>query len=211
MSSLPSLLLLGTLAVGTCGEPPRPCGLPYLGDKTAAPKLEVWSLSEQGNIIPVDASHPVLLRQPPQGGRVAFLGIRATNLDSCSADLIASVKNPMNSQIRLDGRTINLVPEGNGWGGSVLDSIDTQANVPLCPNQWSSLSIPSGTFQLTVTVTDVDSRKVTVMTPVTFRCADTDPTCACLCRTGYKLGDPCDTSNSTGDGGTPDAGTGTGR
>jgi len=206
MLRTPALLVLGTLAFVTCGEPPptRPCSLPYLGDKTATPQLEVWTLNERGEAVPADVAHPALLQQPPQGGRVVFVGVRATHLDSCSAELLVSVRDPQSNQVRLDGRTINLVPDGTGWGGSVLNSVDTQANVPLCPNQWSVTDIPNNPYQLSVKVTDIDGRKAELTAPVTFRCLAGDATCLCQCRAGYKLGDTCAPvdGGTNGDGGT---------
>src|SRR5690242_14776363 len=112
-------LLLGMLLVAAGCEEPRPCPLPYLGSRTEAPKLEVWTLNALGETVTLTGGETVPLFIPSQGGRVAFIGVRATNLDSCGAELTASVRDPISNQVRLDGRTINLEPDGTGWGGSL--------------------------------------------------------------------------------------------
>ena len=198
MNLLPSTVLLGALLMAGGCEQPRPCPLPYLGSSTEAPKLEVWTLDAQGETLPLNGGESVPLFTPSQGGRVLFIGVRATNLDACGAELTASARDPVSNQVRLDGRTINLQPDGTGWGGSLGDRVDTQANVPVCPNQWSSADIPGNRYTLTVTLIDRLKRTAERTLDIRPTCLAEDVNCPCLCHAGYVLGQSC--------GGSPDGG-----
>jgi hypothetical protein len=175
------------------------CTLGFLGDPKEPPAIVVTALGPDGTSREVKNGDRVPLLFPPQGGRVIFAGVRATNVDACAASLGGALRDLATGQVRLDERTVNLKPAGGGWGGSVDAAIDTFANVPTCPNEWASTAVDDHPFELVVTLTDRGGRTVTETRTVTPSCAEPDreAECRCICRHGYVLGEAC------GDAGAP--------
>jgi len=134
---------------------------------------------------------PMIL--PPQGGKVVLIGVQATNLHACGATLTGVLRDPLSDRIRLEGRTINLEPTGDGWGGSVDGDMSTFANIPVCPNQWAASEIDGAMFELTVTITDRDGRTATETKNVTPFCSEPEfeAECTCQCQVDYMLGQEC--------------------
>ncbi len=140
---------------------------------------------------------------PPQGGRVAFIGVRALNVDGCGIQIFGGLRDPISKQIRIDGRTVNLRREPDGWGvtgrGTTTNiedaaEIGDYSNIPLCPNQWAEHDVFDVPFELEVTITDRGKKTLTKKIRVTPRCAEPgekETACRCLCRNGYVLGQLC--------------------
>jgi hypothetical protein len=175
--------VLAVALVAPCGEPARPCPAGFVGDRNASPLLELWALGENGETIPLQDGTAVPILIPPQGGRVLFIGARATNLDACGVELSAALRDPGSGQLRLDGRTINLQADGSGWASSSPQDFASVANVPVCPNQWSGADIFDVPYSLEVSLVDAFTQRTAGRT-VTIRpvCPASDPTCRCLCR-----------------------------
>ena len=95
---------------------------------------------------------------PPQGGQVIFVGIRATNVDGCALQLTGALRDLATQEVRVDSRTVDLIPRGDGWGVSGMRDIGLGvanfANVPVCPNEWSSTNIYGTVYGLEVTAQD---------------------------------------------------------
>src|SRR5262249_28853507 len=139
----------------------------------------------------------------PQGGRVGFVGVRAINIDGCALQIIGALRDPTTKQVRLDGRTVNLRKEPDGWGttgrGSSTniedsDEIGDDSNIPLCPNQWAEQDVFDVPFELEVVVTDRRKKTVSTKMMVTPRCSEPgtkETACRCLCKKGYVLGNSC--------------------
>jgi hypothetical protein len=212
-----SALTLGLGSSG-CGPEPTPpssdagpdaktCTLAYLGDKTKDPELELIALGADYMSSAIADGAKVALLFPPQGGRVVFVGVRATNLDPCAVKLAGAMRDVTSKQVRIDTRTINLEPADDGWGQSSEGDIASFANVPMCPNQWSNTNIYGTEYEVEVTLTDRDKRKVTKTIRVTPECSEPalSAECTCICKGGYVLGEMCDggapTSSSSGAGG----------
>ncbi len=176
------------------------CTLPFLGDEAADPVVELVALGADETSFDLADGAEIPLILPPQGGRVIFAGVRATNIDACGVKLAGAVRDLQNAQVRIDTRTINLEPTGDGWGRSVDANISTFANVPMCPNQWAASDVFDHPFELEVTLTDRDHvRKATRTVEITPKCAQPENAaeCLCICKKGYVLGEPC----GAGDGG----------
>jgi hypothetical protein len=141
----------------------------------------------------------ISLMLPPQGGRVVFVGVRATNLCGKGLQLTGALRDLATKQVRVDSRTTNLVPEGDGWGVSapvgatVADQIASFSNVPVCPNQWASTDVYGHAFGLEVTVADAEGRTLTKKITVTPVCGEpaNAAQCTCICMGGYVLGEAC--------------------
>jgi len=207
-------LALVCAACSSPDPPPEPydagiiiggCKLAYLGDASAEPIMDVIALGPEGEIqTPTDGSD-VSLIFPPQGGRVVFAGVRATNIDPCAVRLAGSLRDPVSKQVRLDNRTINLEPTDDGYGRSAPTDLSAFANIPACPNQWADDDLFDKPYELTVSLTDRDGKKITKVMTVTPRCNEPgrEAECLCMCAGEYVLGMQCD---PTVDGGVdPDA------
>lgn len=179
------------------------CPTGYLGDDHAAMEIELRALRADGTDVPLNDGDDLALVFPPQGGRVAFVGVRATNLDGCAVQILGVLRDPQTKQLRLDGRTVNLRRQddgygvtGQGTGPNIVESaeIGDYSNVPLCPNRWASKDIHDQPFELELVVTDRNRKTASKKITVTPRCAEAgekEKACRCLCRSGYVLGAAC--------------------
>lgn len=209
------LLLLFALPLAACPKEEDPpvdggvitsdaaCAAGFLGDPSQEPVIELRALRADGTDVPIADGDDLAVVFPPQGGRVAFVGVRAINVDGCGVQLIGALRDPLSKQIRLDGRTVNLRKEPDGWGttgrgaetdlGS-SDAIGDYSNIPLCPNQWADQNVFDETFELEVQLQDRRGKTATRKINVTPRCAEPgekETACRCLCRKGYILGETC--------------------
>jgi hypothetical protein len=179
------------------------CAAGYLGDPNLPIEIELRALRADGTDVPIADGDDLAVLFPPQGGRVAFVGVRARNINGCAVQLIGALRDPISKQVRLDGRTVNLRKEPDGWGttgrgaetdiGS-SDAIGDYSNMPLCPNQWADQDVFDVPFELEVQVTDRDKKTANTKITVTPRCAEPgekETACRCLCRNGYILGELC--------------------
>ena len=197
-------VVLGLLGVGPgCsdpveppdpGPPPGPCGLAYLGNSSQPPSFTPTAIGPDDVSRTVEEGGSVSLHFPLQGGRVAFLGVgAATNLDPCGVTLLAAVRDPLSRQVRVESRTINLLPDTQGQGMSDELDLSTFANVPMCPNQWSSQDVFDHDYELTLTLTDSQQHSATRTLTIRPACdvPGQQQGCRCICRQGYVLGDAC--------------------
>jgi hypothetical protein len=203
-----SLLALVALAAACKPSPAAPDGGPhectdgFVGDATLAPVVQTIALDPSMAAVPVADGGMVTLAFPPQGGRVIFAGVRAQNLDRCGVQLEGVLRDEGTHEVRLDARTVNLVPTGDGWVGSNPTDISTFANVPVCPNEWSTTNLYGTEYQLELTVTDRSNRTATQALVVTPECSEPAHAaeCLCICKGGYVLGESCADAGA-GDGG----------
>jgi hypothetical protein len=203
-----SLLLLGCAPTPS---PPAPdaapvCGAAVLGDRSKDIDFEFRVVGADAIDKPLKDGDDVPLVFPPQGGRVVFVGVRATNIDPCAVQLSGAIRDVSTKQVRVDARTINLNPDGTGWGTSgtpsqsLIAAVSNYSNVPLCPNQWSATNVFDTPYELEVTLTEhhdanTPARKLTKTIKVTPRCSEPgqlEVECRCICHGGYQLGEVCD-------------------
>jgi hypothetical protein len=167
---------------------------PIVGNPGAPVEMQVTALGADGTSSLVEDGGTVGLIFPPQGGRVIFAGVRATNLDPCEVQLTGVLKDPVNGELRLDGRTVNLAPTPDGtWATSTDSDISSFANVPVCPNEWSSTDAYGHPYDLTVSVTDHEGRTASETLGVVLACVEPArlAECLCICKQGYVLGQSC--------------------
>ncbi len=168
------------------------------------PAFDFQVLHPDGTTVPIHDGDSVPMIFPPQGGRVLFVGVRATNVDPCALQLTGALRDETTQEVRLDSRTINLSPEGDGWGASATSAeslsaaIPNFSNVPVCPNEWSSTDLYGNSYGLEVTIKDRGGRMLTQKIQVTPECGEPEnlAECLCICKAGYVLGETC-----AGDGG----------
>lgn len=226
-SCLPLILLACTLAAcpddppdgtgGSGGEGPS-CTVGFLGDQAQSPELEVFFYGAD------EADHPVAdgavldMIEPPQGGRVIYVGARARNVDGCSVLLTATLRDPTTNQIRFDTRTANLQDEGDGWGSVQPGVLAAYSNIPACQNSWSAQTLYEDGYLLEVKLEDSGGRVAEASFDVRAQCTELSQArpsgpdvldeCLCICREGYQIGDTCDGGGGAGQGGGGQGGAG---
>lgn len=195
------------------GGGPEGCPAGFIGDPSKEIEIELRALRADGTDVPIADGDELAIVTPPQGGRVSFVGVRARNLDGCGVQVTGALRDLGSAQIRVDGRTVNLRKEPDGWGttgqGTMTDfsssaAIGDYSNVPVCPNQWADVDVFDHTFELEVLVQDSRKKKATKVIKVTPRCSEPgakETACRCLCKQGYVLGQACAEKGVT-DGGT---------
>ena len=214
MTEVALLALLPVALVGCPGDgngylndsAPVPCTLAYLGDPSLPIDMQIEARGASGASVPIDEGADVSLVFPPQGGRVVFVGPVATNVDPCYAKITGALRDPATNAVRVDVRTVNLTPTGDGHGKPNDADISSFANVPTCPNQWSSIDVYDQTYELELTIEDRNHKTATKKIHVVPRCSEPDREveCRCICKAGYVLGQPCtdtDAGSDAGDGG----------
>jgi hypothetical protein len=156
--------------------------------------MDLLALGADESAIPLHDGDTIALDFPPQGGRVVFAGVRANNLDPCGVELSGALRDTPSNEVRIDVRTVNLLPDDAGAGVTSDTNISNFANVPVCPNQWSSRDAFGVPYALTVSVKDRSGRTASQTIQVTPTCAQPSNAaeCACECAHGYVLGQPCD-------------------
>jgi len=177
----------------------EPCAAGYLGDPSAPPDFTFQIVRADDSVAPLNDGDTVPLILPPQGGRVFFVGVRATNVDGCSLQLTGALRDLSTNAVRVDSRTVDLVATGDGWGVSgmattnVTGAIADFSNVPVCPNEWSQTNIYGNVYGLEVTIQDRRGKMLTKKIHVTPQCAEPAnlDECLCICKAGYVLGQPC--------------------
>jgi len=178
---------------------PNTCPVGFLGDG-GAPDFTVTVLEADDSVVPIAQGDTVPMIFPPQGGRVIFVGVDATNVDGCGLQLTGALRDLKTQEVRVDSRTINLISIGGGHGvsgktgESVAAAIANFANVAVCPNEWSSTNLYGTLYGLEVTVKDKEGRQLTKKLDVTPECGEPSRVaeCECICQTGYVLGQVCD-------------------
>jgi hypothetical protein len=218
LSLLPLLPLLAcstsSASAGDGGPPDSPgeaatCpSVGFLGDEAGAPDFDMQILEADQSVAALVDGDTVPMILPPQGGRVIFVGVRATNVDGCGLQLTGAVRDLTTQQVRVDSRTINLIDTHDGYGvsgmqsTSVSSAIPNFSNVALCPNEWSPTNIYGTVYGLEVTIQDRGGRQLTKKIHVTPACGQPEnlSDCLCLCKGGYVLGESCDAGAEGGTG-----------
>jgi hypothetical protein len=201
-------LALASFALAACSGPHDEGGdagpdapVELLGDATAPPDFDFLVLQADNTVTPVSDGGTVPIVTPPQGGRVVFVGVRATNIDGFGLQLTGALRDLKTQQVQFDSRTVNLIATGDGWGVSgtanepVAAAIANFSNIAVCPNEWSSTDIYGHEYGLEVTIQDKERRPALTKTiRVTPQCAEPMALgeCLCICKAGYVLGQPCD-------------------
>jgi hypothetical protein len=182
-----------------------------VGDPAQPPTFVITSLDGDDVEHVLNDGGELALILPPQGGRVAFVGVRAMNVDACAITLSGTLRDEATGQERSDTRPADLFRAVDGWAttgsdaqssdGSSVGSITSFSNITLCPNDWSTTDIYGHPYALTVTLTDSAKRTAKRTIHVTPACPEPARVaeCTCLCKQGYVLGDRCEQDASVGD------------
>ncbi|MBL9022948.1 MAG: hypothetical protein JNL21_12170 [Myxococcales bacterium] len=185
----------GTTSTTTSSSTGAPtCTLPFIGDQTKSPELELFYYGADQMDHPLTEGGGIDIIEPPQGGRVLFVGVRATNVDPCGVTLTGALRDPATTLVRFDTRNFNLKDDGAGYGRSAEGDIASYANIPVCHNTWLETDIYGSTFSLEVTLKDkrgLESMKTISVVPACAEPGDKQVQCECICKGGYTLGEAC--------------------
>jgi hypothetical protein len=183
------------------------CTPGFLGDTSGPVDFEILGVDPSFDAVPLDDGGATAIQVPPQGGRVVFAGVRATNVNACGLQLTGALRDETSQQVRFDSRTVNLIPTGDGWGttgpldASVSGTISNFANIPVCPDDWSTTSVNDHAYTLEMTILDTGGRTLEKKIRVTPSCGNDMNTaqCQCICSVGYVLGSTCAPPADAGD------------
>jgi hypothetical protein len=201
-------LLLGALA---CGDPvdsganeSESC---FVGDADEPIELEVVHRAADGACVPISDMAEVPLIQPPQGGKILFVGVRARNLDGCGLTLATALVEPdTGAVVSLERRPVTLERGADGW---MLPERPSEAsnysNLPACPRADLTRSVEGEIYELRVNITDSAGRKAGTSIHVIPTCGEPalSELCHCECSKDYKLGGGCPGSTGVAKRGSP--------
>jgi hypothetical protein len=164
----------------------------FAGSEAAPPEMIIVHQTASGTIAVTMAEGTVPLIQPPQGGRVIFVGARARNVDGCPINISSLLRDPCTNRIvGYETRDVLMKPTGDGWiEPEFPDQLANYSNLAACPVGAATRNINGERYVLEVRLTDVAGRTVEQHIPVTPACAQPEnrDECVCLCRAKFVLG-----------------------
>lgn len=213
MSPAPLRLASGLIALAALAACPSPDPEPlrcFVGDPAAPPELVLIHQTASGTIAVTREDQTVPLLQPPQGGRVMFIGVRARNLDGCPVTITAALFDTCSEDvIALERRPIRLEPTADGWLEPLQPhEISNYSNLPACPRAGLTRDVHGEPYRLLVSIEDKDGRRVEATRIIVPTCAGLfAETCPCECSRDYILGEACEGGVDAGSSPACDGGT----
>ncbi len=199
-----SALLIALAVVTGCGtEGAAVAGECFVGDRDAAPELQLVYRDADGRLTAVGHMSEVPLIQPPQGGKVMFIGARARNIDGCSVLMSSALIDPdTGAVISLERRPIFLDVGEDGWleprqpapSSDVSPTFTSNfSNLPACPRSNLTKAIAGEVYELRVSIEDGAGRRSETSVEVVPVCGEPGrmSLCSCECSLGYTLGGSC--------------------
>jgi hypothetical protein len=174
-----------TFALGCSSPKPEaaPSGPCPMGDLDEPAEITVVGRTPDGRLEATEPGGRISLVEPPQGGQVIFVGVRARNVDGCAITVTATLRDPETRRvIGMEARPLNLVRGADGWGEIASpDDISSFANVPVCPNANATRSLHAEPYLLEVQVRDRQARTAASAITVVPFCAE-EAVCPLECR-----------------------------
>jgi hypothetical protein len=145
-----------------------------IGDLTQAVEMIPVVRTPDGRTEDVHDGDAIPLIEPPQGGQVVFVGVRARNLDGCGLVIKATLRDPYSSApVGVEARPVDLTASPGGWGEAAAPSdIASFANVPVCPSAVSTRDLDGQRYVLDIDVTDRAKRTAHTTLDVVPTCAE---------------------------------------
>lgn len=166
-----------------------PC---FVGEAASDVELEVVVRGADGEFSAAHDMAEVPLIQPPQGGKVIFVGVRAKNLNGCGLTLATALCEPDSGEVvSLERRPVTLEPTGDGWMAPQRPTeASNYSNLPACPRADLARPIEGEVYELRVSVTDVGGRRAERTLRVVPMCGESDrlELCQCECSKDFRLG-----------------------
>ncbi|HKU43240.1 MAG TPA: hypothetical protein VJR89_34000 [Polyangiales bacterium] len=171
----------------------------FVGDVAKPIEFEVVHRTADGECLATEELGEVPLIQPPQGGKVMFVGVRARNLDGCGLTLATALVEPeTGAVISLERRPVTLELGDNGWMSPERPKeASNYSNLPACPRADLTRSITGEPYELRVNITDKEGRKASTSMQVIPTCGEPNRAalCECECSKDYRLGHQCSTNS----------------
>ena len=167
----------------------------FVGDASQPVEFEIVHQTAQRECVTTEDMAEIPLIQPPQGGKVLFVSVRARNLNGCGLTLATALAEPESgSIISLERRPVTLKLREDGWMDPDRPSeASNYSNLPACPRADLDRSIEGELYELRVNITDKDGRKASASTRVVPICGEPNlaELCQCECSKDYQLGAQC--------------------
>ena len=167
----------------------------FFGDESKPLEFDIVHRDADGECVSTEEMGEIPLIQPPQGGKVLFVGVRARNLNGCGLTLATALVEPdTGSVISLERRPVMLEPVGDGWMEPERPTeASNYSNLPACPRADLERSIEGEPYELRVSITDKDGRKGSASMQVIPICGESKlaELCQCECSKDYRLGGAC--------------------
>jgi hypothetical protein len=167
----------------------------FVGDVAKSAEFDVVYRTADGELKLAEDMAQVPLIQPPQGGKVLFLGVRARNLDGCGLTLATALVEPESGAVvSLERRPVTLEANGEGWMEPQRPTeASNYSNLPACPRADLARSIEGEVYELRVNITDAAGRKAERSMRIVPACGEPGllELCHCECSKDYRLGGGC--------------------
>jgi hypothetical protein len=173
----------------------------FIGSEGAAPELEILHRVMDGGFETTLSGASIQLVQPPQGGKMLFVGVRARNLDGCPLQITAALRDQCDDTVvSLERRPVVLEDDGSGWGVPVDPiELNNYSNLPACPRAGNIRNIQGEPYLLRVRAEDKAGREASAELMVTPVCGEPDrELCECECDVRFVLGESCDGPTDSG-------------
>jgi hypothetical protein len=190
-----SLVVLVTLSLGCSTGSSDKC---FVGDASRPVELKVVHRDENAMIVETAPGARVPLIQPPQGGKVLFIGARARNLDGCPAHVRASLYDPSTNAVAFqEARDVILKATSDGWLEPDLpNEVDNYANIAVCPPPNPARNVDGERYRLELEISDDKARTQATTLDIIPYCGEAAIVDRCHCECG-----PHPTSCTPSDGG----------
>lgn len=179
------------LSLSACGNG-EDCSV--VGASATAPEAgAMFTDGSSGTWLELTPGMELPLLRPPQGGFVAFVGMRARNVNACRAQTSGRLLNASTrEELAIDKAgltTTNLIKGPDGWLRPDAASISAFPNIAPCPN-FKAAPVEGVTVLLDLSLLDSAGRRVGVEIPVVPTCAPglDEETCRCQCQPSFMLG-----------------------
>jgi hypothetical protein len=187
-------VVAGCSAGAAAPDASQPAGC-FTGDAGSDPELTLVQRTPDGQLAAVADGELVWLVEPPQGGEVLLLGVRARNIDGCPLTLSTSLVVPGTTVVAaFERRPVSLEVAPDGWlQPRRPDVLSNFANLPSCPIAGLDRAVDGESYRVTIEVEDLAGHKGEVSATVVPTCGmNVAPErCRCLCAAGYVLGSVC--------------------
>jgi hypothetical protein len=152
----------------------------------------VWTNGrDQSRLADLVSMQMMPLEPPPQGGYVMYIGARVKNMHTC-VEIAGRIRDPNNNnEVGFDARSSRLVPNADGFAWPDPSDNGNVSNINGCP-AYGPRDVHGLSYNLELTVTDKDGRKLKLTDTIVPTCMLSDPAvqadCTCTCAANYCLG-----------------------
>lgn len=151
----------------------------FVGDPGLLPELVIVHRPPDGGVELTELVVPLL--EPPQGGRILFVGPRVRNMDGCPLIITASLRDQCTDRLIATETKDVVLEEVDGWlvPKSPIE-LHNFSNLPACPSSSAERNINDEPYLLRIRAEDRAHRKAEAAVTVIPVCAE--PAQAELCR-----------------------------